>query len=904
MGAQGGLGLLLSTVAAGQSLRQGFESSPADTWAFTATPASYNFPSLSDIWAPVPSIGAAGSNGVQALPAAGATLWGMQDLQNPATNDAPIWHYLDFAPVMLESDATAANQVSFQFFSNAFDAADSLAYAVVFDNGTTWPTPKTYTQLAKDTRAYQTVTVPIPATATAVRLRLAAKQNGNDDWAAWDEVALGRSSAPVVPSLRLNAATAVVNENAGTISIPVSITNPGATASSVEVALVAGLGTATAGQDFAFTTSPQALTFPAGATANQVLTIPLTDDQLAEGAEYFALRLQNPVNATLESDKAEVLVYIKDNDEQAPPQRRNLGITHLGSYQNGASGTNSAEIVVHDPTTQRLYVANSVAGKLDILSLSATGAITALASIDVKPYGGINSVAVRNGVVACAIENIDPQQNGAVVFLDKDGALLKQVAVGALPDMITFSPNGQLLITANEGEPKSDYSVDPEGSVSVIDVSGGVAGVTQQSVTTVGFTSYNSQAAQLRQQGIRIFGGTAAAPSTVAQDLEPEYVAVSADSRMAYITLQENNAIATLDLETKQFTSLRPVGYQDHSQPGFALDASDQTPDILLANWPIKGMRLPDALAAFEVAGQRYLITANEGDAREYSALTEGVRLSDASYRLDATTFPNAALLKNSQVLGRLNVTNQLGDTDGDGDFDEIYAFGGRSFSIFNATTGALVHDSGDLLERITSTDPTYGAIFNASNTTGNPSRKNRSDDKGPEPEGITTAILGTDTYAFVSMERVGGVMAFNVNNPSSPVLEAYVNNRSLTNGTGDQGPEGIVFISAASSPTRQPLLLLANEVSSTVAVYGIQTNGTVTSSAKARATEPLQAYPNPAQAGRVQLNRAVSGALHDALGRPVRQLHRASTIVTTGLASGVYVLRTADGASTKLVVQ
>ncbi|UOQ71149.1 hypothetical protein MUN79_21180 [Hymenobacter cellulosilyticus] len=203
-----------------------------------------------------------------------------------------------------------------------------------------------------------------------------------------------------------------------------------------------------------------------------------------------------------------------------------------------------------------------------------------------------------------------------------------------------------------------------------------MAGLTQASVTTVGFTNYNGQAAQLRADGIRLYGGTATTPSTVAQDLEPEYVAVSADSRTAYITLQENNALATLDLTTLQFTSVRALGYQDHSQPGFALDASDQTPDVLLANWPIRGMRQPDALATFEVGGQRYLLTANEGDAREYSALTEAVRLGDAAYPLDATAFPQAALLKNTQALGRLNVTNKLGDIDGDGDFDQIYAFG------------------------------------------------------------------------------------------------------------------------------------------------------------------------------------------------------------------------------------
>ncbi|RTQ50833.1 alkaline phosphatase [Hymenobacter gummosus] len=896
---------LSAGAARAQSSSQGFEGAASDTWTYTATPATYNVPADNDQWAILSDVGTTGANGVQAPPATGTKLWGMRDLQGPPTGDVSIWHFLDFAPVAVQSGSGAATTVTFKYFSNAFDTSDSLAYAVQFDNGTTWPATRTYTQLSKDTRAWTTVTVSIPAGSSHVRLRLAARQNGNDDWAAWDDVAL-TNAAPALPTLRLSAATAVVDEAAGTVSIPVSIQNAGAAAATVQAVLVPGLSTATAGTDFTYAAA-QTLTFPAGSSANQTLTIPISNDTQAEAAEYFTLRLQNPSGATLTTGATDVLVFIKDNDATAPTQGRDIRLNHLTSYQNGASGTNSAEIIAHDPTTQRLYVANSIGGKLDILSISGTPAavtLTPVASISMAPYGGINSVAVRGGVVACAVENAAPQSPGAVVFFNQDGTFQKQVTVGAMPDMITFSPDGQYIITANEGEPNAAYTNDPEGSVSVIDFAGGLAGVTQASVTTVGFTGYNGQAAALRTAGIRLYGGTATAPSTVAQDFEPEYVAVSADSRLAYITLQENNAIATLDLQTKQFTGIRTVGFQDHSQPGFSLDASDESSEVLMANWPIRGLRLPDALASFQVQGTTYLITANEGDAREYTALTEGVRLNNASYVLDATAFPNAALLKNNNALGRLNVTNKLGDTDGDGDFDEIYAFGGRSFSILNASTGAVVHDSGDLLERLTSTDPTYGAIFNASNSTGNPVRKNRSDDKGPEPEGVTTAVLRDTVYAFVSLERMGGVAVFDVNNPAQPRLVQYVNNRSITTGSGDQGPEGIVFVSAQNSPTGQPLLLLANEVSSTVAVYGVQQRGTVTANRPARRAEPLYLYPNPAHGGTVRLSRAVSGTLCDALGRPVRQLSQADRLETAGLAAGVYVLRADDGATRRMVVR
>ncbi|MFD1871083.1 choice-of-anchor I family protein [Hymenobacter bucti] len=723
-------------------------------------------------------------------------------------------------------------------------------------------------------------------------------------------LAAGAARAQTTPTIARPSATLTVAEGAGTVSIPLSITNPGAAASTVQVT-VQPFGTATAGQDYTYATT-QTLTFPAGATGAQTLTIPILDDATAEETEYFVVRLVSPTNATVSATANDILVYIRDNDTPVPVRANNLALSLVQSYQtatpfSGTNQINSAEISAYDATTKRLYVANSIGGKLDILNLANPAAIAAVASVPIGTYGGLNSVAVRNGVVACAIENSSPQQNGSVVFFDQNGVFLKQVTVGALPDMITFSPDGRYVLTANEGEPNAAYTTDPEGSVSVIDVSGGIASLAQTNVTTATFTAYNTQAAALRAQGIRIYGGLAASPSTVAQDLEPEYIAVSANSQTAYITLQENNAIAVLDLATKQITGLRPVGYSDHTQPGRSLDASDQTTDILMANWPLKGMRQPDAIASFEMGGVSYLLTANEGDAREYGTsanpgLIEAVRLGNAAYPLDATAFPYANLLKNNNVLGRLNVTNKLGDTDGDGDFDEIYVFGGRSFSIYNAATGAEVHDSGNLLERVTAADPTYGALFNASNAFEAPTRKNRSDDKGPEPEGVTTGRIGANLYAFVSLERVGGVMVFNINNPAAPVLETYANNRSLTASTGDLGPEGIVFIPAADSPTGQPLLLLANEVSSTIAVYSIQVS-TPTAARPGQGTEPLAAYPNPSQGAPVRLSRAVSGTLHDLAGRPVRQLRATDRLDTNGLAAGLYLLRADDGAATKLVV-
>jgi hypothetical protein len=215
------------------------------------------------------------------------------------------------------------------------------------------------------------------------------------------------------------------------------------------------------------------------------------------------------------------------------------------------------------------------------------------------------------------------------------------------------------------------------------------------------------------------------------------------------------------------------------------------------------------------------LITANEGDARDWPGLAEEVRVGAVA--LDATAFPNGAALKANGNLGRLNVTRTLGDTDGDGDFDQLYTLGGRSFSIWT-DKGSLVFDSGSDFERvIAAREP---AFFNASSD--DRAFDSRSDNKGPEPEAIAIATIGKRTYAFIGLERMGGIMVYDVSNPIAPVFIDYVNNRDFTvdpataEAVKDLGPEGVIFIDAKDSPTRSPLLVVANEVSGTVTLYSV----------------------------------------------------------------------------------
>jgi hypothetical protein len=607
-----------------------------------------------------------------------------------------------------------------------------------------------------------------------------------------------------------------VSETTTTVSIVANLQGGGASPSSIDIEVLP-ISTATNGSDF---TLPASLKFGWAANAsnvNDTIVITINNDALPENAEYFMVRFVNPVNILLPSAASNhFTVAILDDDKQAPTASQSITLNHIASFSNGVSGSNSAEIVAHDPVSQRLFIANSIGAKIDIVNFRNPSAATLIASIPMVPtYGNINSIAVKNGIVAAAIENNVPESPGKVVFFDTTGTFISQVNVGAMPDMIVFDSAGTKVFTANEGQPRTNYLDDPEGSVTIINISGGVANVTQANVTTAGFAAFNSQAAALRSAGVRIFGRNA----TVAQDMEPEYITIAGDS--AYVTCQENNALAVIYIPTSTVTAIRPLGLKDHSLTRNALDISDQGSSIEIANWPVKGVYMPDAIASYSVGGQTYLVTANEGDAREYDSLNEVARISAATYVLDSAKFPYRDALKAN--IGRLNITTASGDTDGDGDYDEIHAYGARSISIWNAATGALVWDSGDDMEMVTSKDPVFGAIFNASNA--NNTLKNRSDDKGPEPEGVALASIGGKTFAFVALERIGGCMVYDVTNPASPIYVDYKNTRTVATYGGDQGAEGIVYVTAANSPTGVPIVILANEVSSTLSFFSVNTS-------------------------------------------------------------------------------
>ncbi len=439
------------------------------------------------------------------------------------------------------------------------------------------------------------------------------------------------------------------------------------------------------------------------------------------------------------------------------------------------------EISAYDKATKQIFSTNAEARKLEVIDISDITNPKLKTAIDISSFGGnLNSVAVKNGLVAIAIEGKNKTTSlGKIVVFKTDNLVTPYIntEAGFLPDMVTFSPDGKYILSANEGEPNDDNTIDPEGSITIVNVE-------TKEVTNIGFEAFNNQEASLEMDGFRVFGETKGIKNTLSIDVEPEYIAISRDSKTAYIVLQENNGIAVLDIASKTITKIIPLGTKDFNS--LDLDLSDKDEAFQLKKWNVKSFYQPDAIDYFSVNNVNYLITANEGDARDYDGFSEEERVSKID--LDPTAYPNAEELQKDENLGRLKVTIANGDTDDDGDIDQIFGYGGRSFSIWS-TEGNLVYDSGNLLTEITNNLGTYA--------------DSRSDDKGSEPESVITYSTGSNVYAFLGLERTGDVLIFDITNVASPIFIKSVPNTS---------PEGLLFIPAQENHTNKDLLVVSNE--------------------------------------------------------------------------------------------
>ncbi|ASW76221.1 alkaline phosphatase [Chryseobacterium piperi] len=682
-----------------------------------------------------------------------------------------------------------------------------------------------------------------------------------------------------------------VNENAGNLAFKINVSNP--STSSVNLVVKSAPFSTADHNDFTF--SNQTINITPNNTTYTV-NIPIIDDtQQEQQAEYFVLSLENPAGATISGDHSST-VYIVDNDKPAPVPSNQIQLNYIGSFDPSGNNNSSTEIVVHDPTSQKLFTISSITDVFDIIDFSNPTTPVVTKTVNMAPYGGITSIAVKNEILAVASPNTNPQQNGSVIFFDINGNFLKQVTVGALPDMITFTPDGTKVITANEGEPNDAYTIDPEGSISIIDISGGVSNLTQGHVTTLDFTGFNSQEAALLTTGLRKVKAT----STLAQDLELEYVTVSSDSQKAWVTLQENNAIAEVNLATKTITSIWGLGKKDMSLPGNGFDASDNNGEILIANWPVKAFYIPDAIQNYKIGNTHYIVTANEGDEKDLPGFSERTTVGANGYTLDNTIFPNSSILKASHNLGRFRVTTVNGNTDGDSEYEEINALGARSFSIFNADTKQLVYDSGDQFERYIAAN--HPLIFNADNASNG--AKNRSRAKGPEPEGVALGTINGQTYAFITLERTGGVMVYNITDPNNVTFTDYKNSRTTSAYGGDNGPEGVIYIAPENTTTGKGYVIVANEVSGTLSMYEIAQSTLGTGEVNTE-KGTFNVFPNPVAKGNpLYFNREQGYELYDMSGKLIGKEKKALTIDTSRLSTGVYLIKTSEGLIKRLIVK
>ncbi len=541
-------------------------------------------------------------------------------------------------------------------------------------------------------------------------------------------------------------------------------------------------------------------------------------------------------------------------------------LSELSTFTTGTgSRAGSAEILAYTPSdnfTVLSTVGDNAGGSfgVQILSLSGAGALSEKGFADFSSifgaagnWNGASSVAAdplgRGFGAVSLIPAASSTTEGKVAFFDYRGATVDSARslvvldVGFHPDNVRFSNDGTKLFVANEGEFIASSGVNAPGSISIIDISsitglGSFASLTNANVSTFDFQAANLglgvSLAGLRNHSIAAVGtsGTfigsvpdfnalGASDPEFYRGIEPEYITQSGSK--LFVSLQENNAVGVFDLTSNKWSQIHKLGTITQTIDASDRDGAGGTTAALIDD-AVRGLPMPDTIASYSVAGTTYFVTANEGDARtddrDISRFGDIAGNDSLNPILDLTLFPATQTgLRADGVLGRLNVSRLDGDTNGDGKIDTPTMIGTRSFSIWDGDTGALVWDSGsspltNLETILLGLDPT---LFNMNNGLAS-NFDTRSDDKGPEPEAVTIGEIDGTPYAFVGLERQNGLLMFDISDPTAPFFVDYVNSA----GSGLVSPESVTFISAADSPTGQPLLLSGYEVSNSIGVYAV----------------------------------------------------------------------------------
>jgi 2',3'-cyclic-nucleotide 2'-phosphodiesterase/3'-nucleotidase/5'-nucleotidase len=516
----------------------------------------------------------------------------------------------------------------------------------------------------------------------------------------------------------------------------------------------------------------------------------------------------------------------------APDATLQAGV--LGSWRGGMySLSTPADPPVYDPITRRVFNGSGDRKAVDIIDIGDPGHPAKVGAIDVSAYGDEpQALALHESILVVTVVTHDrPEIAGVILFFNVDGIRIADPIALSDPNKAEFSHDGRTLVVTQSGF--AGDGLDPESGIAVVAMGDVPWDACRSDVgrcrlepraAFINFKDLDDDEAALRAKGVRLYVPGA----TVAKELEIEGLALSPDSRHAYVTFERANAIGKIDLRTLALVDIVAAGTKDHSRPGNGCDCSDRD-GANVALWPVRSFSQPDGIAVYRHRGQDYLVVANEGDPRSI----ERRRVRDLT--LDPSAFPDAASLQSDSRIGRLVVSGAQGDTDGDGDFDELWMLGSRSFSIRTAD-GTLVYDSGDDMEQITAANLPDHHNAAADGIQGDV----RSDDRGPEPEHVAIGRIGARTYAFITSEHMGGVYIHDITNPFDVRFQQYINNRNFAVAqdevcgergapalhacelAGDLEPEGVTFVPAALSPTGRAMLLVNHELSDSVAIYDL----------------------------------------------------------------------------------
>lgn len=517
-----------------------------------------------------------------------------------------------------------------------------------------------------------------------------------------------------------------------------------------------------------------------------------------------------------------------------------VSVTEISSIISG-DGEGGTEIGTYHAGSKRVFTTNGVKNTIVIYDISDVANPKKVGTVALSPYGDdVTSVAAGRDVVVAVVNVADKfsatgvptTTNGKIVVFDTNGKVLSSTDVlGVLPDSVTFAPNGTTALVAIEAQPvcakddpataakeDTDYSKasDPEGGVTIVDLSNPASPV----LRFAGF--YRFSVAEMRSKGIAV----SSVVNNVSKDFEPEFV-TAVDNNYAYVTIQEANAIGKLNIQAASFENVTRAF--ESKLKYVARDTSDRDSGAGPRTYEnVVAASQPDAIAGFKVGSGDYFLTANEGDAREYTCLNDDLRAS--ALKIDSRRFPEWKTLSGSAALGRAKVNPNNGDKDGDGDIDTINLRGSNSMTMYR--NGIAIWDSADLLDQI------QIQAFGVANINGSHSwssdksvvnyvGQDRSDDKGAEPEGVAVGMVGDRRIAVLGLERMSALAVFDITQPSNPIFQEWIQmlpaKATPAKDVRHWSPEGVVFVPADKSPSGKALIITSYELSGSLSIHQIE---------------------------------------------------------------------------------